>query len=544
MSALRLKVSIDGAETRRFALDGPVTHSRLRDLIQSVIGVDKFSIMYTDDEGELITIASDADLKEAITLTDEMKQKALKLSIVTHQSAVPVRPVLTQILNTNVQKVDFDREQKDFKNSESVKVVEEKESVNIAEQQELPKTEYQSFEDEKTTFDESLSYLNGQFSKLDFSLLQPEVLQLVFVLQNVTARAESGESLQWDGLIKEVSQAAPVISSLPCFHDESQKLLDALESVVKFFINRVESGLLYPIPPHLAPFMFVKSERFLKNVSRIRGIPLQLQVILEHFSAAVNKLEAVFTQPDLGSFEDQKVDQSVHVGVQCDNCQAVPIVGNRYKCTVCHNFDLCEACELSGIHPSDHEMIKFKVTFQRPERRHFGGFGPASFAGFVPNGFGVPNGACGGRGRRWKNSQCPWNKKAQGTCQKREEVSPVMVKEISKEGCGAEFVRDVNIPDKVHLGRGQMHVKTWAVRNDGKDSWDNGVKLIYVSGNRDILLDGQDRFDVPLLKSGETGDISIPFVVPKTPGNHKTVFAFSKNGQQFGHNVWVEFVSE
>merc|ERR1712061_143213 len=39
----------------------------------------------------------------------------------------------------------------------------------------------------------------------------------------------------------------------------------------------------------------------------------------------------------------------VHEGVVCDGCQAYPIVGIRYKCSVQANVDYCETCEASDI---------------------------------------------------------------------------------------------------------------------------------------------------------------------------------------------------
>ncbi len=53
---------------------------------------------------------------------------------------------------------------------------------------------------------------------------------------------------------------------------------------------------------------------------------------------------------------------SVHSTVQCDGCGMCPLIGARYKCTVCNNFDLCTACEASGTHPLDHPLLKI----QRP----------------------------------------------------------------------------------------------------------------------------------------------------------------------------------
>ncbi len=35
-------------------------------------------------------------------------------------------------------------------------------------------------------------------------------------------------------------------------------------------------------------------------------------------------------------------------GVSCDGCNMVPIIGQRYHCPTCGNYDLCAACEKKG----------------------------------------------------------------------------------------------------------------------------------------------------------------------------------------------------
>ena len=44
----------------------------------------------------------------------------------------------------------------------------------------------------------------------------------------------------------------------------------------------------------------------------------------------------------------------VHKNIRCDNCSECPIVGVRYKCLECVNYDLCEKC----IDHSDHGDFK------------------------------------------------------------------------------------------------------------------------------------------------------------------------------------------
>ena len=50
-----------------------------------------------------------------------------------------------------------------------------------------------------------------------------------------------------------------------------------------------------------------------------------------------------------------------HAGITCDGCGAVNIVGFRYQCTVCPNFDLCESCEGRGIHDVTHTRLKIAL---------------------------------------------------------------------------------------------------------------------------------------------------------------------------------------
>jgi len=51
--------------------------------------------------------------------------------------------------------------------------------------------------------------------------------------------------------------------------------------------------------------------------------------------------------------------ETIHENTSCDVCKKDPIKGNRYKCSVCENFDLCDSCFLNRKH-SEHPLIKLK----------------------------------------------------------------------------------------------------------------------------------------------------------------------------------------
>ncbi len=54
----------------------------------------------------------------------------------------------------------------------------------------------------------------------------------------------------------------------------------------------------------------------------------------------------------------KKVLSRVHKGVTCDGCGVFPIVGSRFKCAMCFNFDYCEKCEEKNKNKHPHPFIK------------------------------------------------------------------------------------------------------------------------------------------------------------------------------------------
>ncbi len=56
--------------------------------------------------------------------------------------------------------------------------------------------------------------------------------------------------------------------------------------------------------------------------------------------------------------------QKVVHDAKCDICESYPIIGIRYKCAVCEDYDVCENCELKLIH--NHPFIKIRYLYQTP----------------------------------------------------------------------------------------------------------------------------------------------------------------------------------
>jgi len=73
--------------------------------------------------------------------------------------------------------------------------------------------------------------------------------------------------------------------------------------------------------------------------------------------------------PDIGQAQESEQinssPQTRHERVECDGCGQAPIIGVRYKCSVCKNFDYCSMCEERRGH--EHAFLKIQNPGQAPK---------------------------------------------------------------------------------------------------------------------------------------------------------------------------------
>jgi len=81
-------------------------------------------------------------------------------------------------------------------------------------------------------------------------------------------------------------------------------------------------------------------------------------LIEEELKKSIQNLQPKLEKPVTNS-------QIIHKNITCDACNIEPIIGNRYKCTECADYDLCEKCESQGIH-SHHLFLKISTPEQAP----------------------------------------------------------------------------------------------------------------------------------------------------------------------------------
>ena len=69
--------------------------------------------------------------------------------------------------------------------------------------------------------------------------------------------------------------------------------------------------------------------------------------------------EKVEEEVEENKIENNKLaDKLVHFGITCDGCGVFPIIGCRYKCAICEDFDFCEECEKKYGEEHSHPFLK------------------------------------------------------------------------------------------------------------------------------------------------------------------------------------------
>ena len=93
----------------------------------------------------------------------------------------------------------------------------------------------------------------------------------------------------------------------------------------------------------------------------------ELMIAMSEMTGPVYKIN-IQVKGEKKNEEEKNSTGEVHPGVSCDGCDG-PVVGARFKCMVCPDYDLCEKCEGKGEH-KDHNMMRLSSP-QGQWPRHF-----------------------------------------------------------------------------------------------------------------------------------------------------------------------------
>lgn len=98
-----------------------------------------------------------------------------------------------------------------------------------------------------------------------------------------------------------------------------------------------------------------------KHYGKLLQKNLEAQKKLSEMQDNISKLNTLSNAFDLGLNA-----KKAHLGFSCRSCKQEPLVGIRYKCSVCKDFDICEACEETSAQAHPHPFIKIRSQELNP----------------------------------------------------------------------------------------------------------------------------------------------------------------------------------
>ncbi|CAO3608146.1 unnamed protein product [Cunninghamella blakesleeana] len=245
--------------------------------------------------------------------------------------------------------------------------------------------------------------------------------------------------------------------------------------------------------------------------------------------------------------EEQKQEETinlkntniVHDNVVCDNCGGT-IVGIRYKCGHCPDFDLCETCEPLLVHEQQHVLLKIRKPLAKTHNiatTLLPTFDYA-FKSTESTTHEKPEAIPGNDLSLSMNEKSSTNNDNPSTINNNNNDD-----EQESNGLSATFVEDINIPDGTEIQPSQRFLKIWKIKNNGSLRWPHGCSLIYNGGS--ILRPNHSNYVkgsiVPSISPGEEVNISIELCSPDSYGHHVGYFRLTTpNAISFGDHLWCD----
>eukprot|EP00698_Gefionella_okellyi_P011179 TRINITY_DN2934_c0_g1_i1.p1 TRINITY_DN2934_c0_g1~~TRINITY_DN2934_c0_g1_i1.p1 ORF type:complete len:376 (+),score=73.96 TRINITY_DN2934_c0_g1_i1:86-1213(+) len=233
----------------------------------------------------------------------------------------------------------------------------------------------------------------------------------------------------------------------------------------------------------------------------------------------------------------------IHQGVGCGLCGTSPIVGARFKCMTCTDFNMCAGCEGKAEHDPRHPLIKMTVSSMSaiapliPVPRTvpvltaaptsvIAAAAAASLEPIVPIGnlTQISHAPYRPPHLRAMDAAAPAFDPTQMTMMTAGAAEKEKKRRERKEKTlQARLVRHDSVAPGAEVAAGSTFTKVWVLRNDGAVKWDSTYRLIHVGGDafRNVSDDSPAVAGVvPVTAPGEECSIAVSMYAPLQPGRY------------------------
>jgi exonuclease VII large subunit len=272
-------------------------------------------------------------------------------------------------IKKNIYKVDLDISQESQLYKNSMKKLQEETELDIKTLEGLIKANEEIENKKKAYIDEK----NKQIKELDekikaitkqkIALMKETNKEKEIMNKEIKTNQKKIEELQKKlGLkispIKEVKkQASPKPKPKP--QPKKKPIVKKIAKKVVKIAKKVENKKKEEKNQENEEKVFLNIDNLTQNITQKIGeigkmvLPLANQI--------VNKINENLDKKEIklkAGAPNQEENKKVHTGIHCNGCGVNPIVGNRFKCAICDNFDYCEKCESLNKDSHKHPFIK------------------------------------------------------------------------------------------------------------------------------------------------------------------------------------------
>ena len=252
-----------------------------------------------------------------------------------------------------------------------------------------------------------------------------------------------------------------------------------------------------------------------------------------------------------------------HIGIFCDGPLCADkgeyIVGDRYKCAVCHDTDFCANCEALPklIHNRTHPLIKFKTPVRNvsvttlgekgngEQLRTMGDQSPQTSSKSTETSPAAPSANAA--------TQVQTVAEVKPTESTKEEHNVVVTKPTAAPELQAHFIRDTVLDGSV-MPPSEQFEQIWTLRNPGPHDWPAGCTVCFIGGDGMLDVDPNHPSHVTqihkatksnvtdrVVEVGEEVDFTVKMRTPERQGKAISYWRLKDaTGLPFGHKLWCD----
>ena len=358
-------------EIKRFEI--PKTFSELKEIIQKCfkqMNNTEFQITYLDDEQDNVVISNEFDLEQVLLFmekqkvgllrafleisneefyasVDEVDKKSISNSILIDTNLIIIEDKLVEIKHEE----KFEKKEEELKNDEQL-------IQNIENPKSIIEIKEESFLEEK-------KLVLGEMNEEKESIIGViDINDNLFIFEENKGEFQIEEKKEKDGKVEIIEEKKELIKK----EKNEVKKNNKNEIKEESTLNKKQIGNDKDYDNDLKKLIKSQNKELKKYLSKIikkKFEKLKQNLVPKKIKKNSSEKKIEFQQLLTKS---QKINSDLILhDIQCKGCEASQIIGIRYKCSICHNFDYCENCEeqLALLH--NHPFLKIRIPLPNKE---------------------------------------------------------------------------------------------------------------------------------------------------------------------------------